>query len=600
MEKSLFENLLVILRKYRLRFFQGFCMVLISNGLLIINPLVFRQAVIAVDPFSPSEGGFLEAFFRWCLGENSSIVWYWALFLFMIALTSAIFKYWMRMTFITVSRDVELEVRAKLFDKIQAQSMAFFDRYGTGELLSRLTNDISSYRDVLGPGIMYPLFFLTMMIPGLLALFYISIPLALISLIPLFVIPIVNYFIRDQIYKVAFAVQKALGKLSSMVQEHFSAIRIVKSYVIESETGRQFRELCDHLFIKNLRLDSLQGSLFPFFTFLTKIITVTLVLFSGVIIFKGWEALSTADFVSFMWIQSYIFYPVLMLGWLIPVYERGRAAYDRLLQIYEEPIEVKDIPHSKLHIPLQADISITGLTFTYPTGETPVLSDLDLDIKGGTFVGITGPIGGGKTTLFKLLTREYEIPMGMISIGGRDIHDYSLKAFHGEIVTVEQVPFLFSKSIAENVRFGRREASLEEMESVARFADLHETILDFPEKYETIIGERGMTLSGGQKQRLAMARAFLVNRSILLLDDIFSAVDAATEKRIFSAMHENFLGKTVILITHRVSILKKMDRVIYMDHGKILEDGTHQELMEKNGHYAALAELQQLEEELSS
>jgi len=597
MEKSLIDNLKVVLIRYRWRLLKGFLMMLVSNSLLILNPLIFRQAVMAFDPSSPETDGFLVSRFGWLMGEHKASIGIWACLLLTIAATSAFFKYWMRMTFITVSREVELEVRSKIFKKIQFQSMAFFDRHGIGDLLSRLTNDISAYRDVLGPGIMYPLFFLTIFIPGLVAMFSIAAPLASISLIPIMIIPFVNFAVRGHIYTMASSVQRILGKMSNMVQEHFSSVRIIKSYVIENAAGMRFRELCRQLQRMSLRLASIQGSLFPFFTFLTKVITVLLVMFSGLFILRAWSDLTTADFVSFMWIQSYIFFPVLMLGWLIPVYERGRASYDRLVEIFEEPIEVQDTPGSHLRIPTGANIIFRGLTFTYPTAEVPALSDVKLEIEGGTLVGITGPIGAGKTTLFRLLDREYEIPRGMILVNDQDIHDYPLQAFHAQIVTVEQLPFLFSKSISENVRFGRREASQEELEVVSRYADFHETVLEFPEQYETVIGERGVTLSGGQKQRLAMARAFLVNRSILLLDDIFSAVDTITEKRIFHAMKENFQGKTVLLVTHRVSTLEQMDRVIYMANGCILEDGPPDRLIAQNGHYAALAELQKMGKE---
>ncbi len=569
-------------------------MLLTSNFLLISNPLIFRQAVMAVDPNSPEESGVLHDFLWRILGEHVSQIWAWVPLLLVIAAASSLFKYWMRVTFITISREVEVEVRSKLFSRIQSQSMAFFDRYGIGELLSRLTNDISAYRDVLGPGVMYPLFFLTLVGPGIAALFAISTPLASLAMIPLFAIPVVNLVIRGRLYHLSLSVQKTLGALSSLVQEHFSAIRIIKSYVIENSAYHHFSKLSQKLMKINIQLAAMQGSLFPFFTFLTKLITVLLVMFSGFIIFKGYSDLSTADFVSFMWIQSYIFFPVLMLGWLIPVYERGRAAYDRLLEIYDEPIEVEDRASVDQEIPQGGDLVFRNLTFTYPAREVPVLKGIDLSIKGGSFVGITGTIGSGKSTLFKLLNREYEIPEGMIEIGGKDIHEYPLKAFHRQIVTVEQLPFLFSKSISENVSFGKKEATQGEIEEVARFADLHETVLDFPEQYHTLIGERGVTLSGGQKQRVAMARAFLVQRSILLLDDIFSAVDAATQTRIFQAMKENFEGKTVILITHRVSILEQMDRVIYFSEGRVIEDGTPRELMDKRGHYAALSDLQRM------
>lgn len=595
MERSLFDALKAVLSRYRLRYASGFLMLLSSNLLLVLNPLIFRQAVMALDPGSPVESSLLQRFFLWLWGSQVSNIWVWAPTLIIIAAASAFLKYIMRVTFITISRDVEVEVRSKLFGRIQNQSMAFFDRHGIGELLSRLTNDITAYRDVLGPGIMYPLFFLTLVGPGLIALFLISTKLATLATIPLFVIPIVNFMIREQLYQRSKEVQKSLAEMSNLVQEHYTAIRTIKCYVIESIFFQTFVKLCQQFFKANLSLATFQGMLFPFFTFLTKMITIALVLFSGFIIYKGLGDLSTADFVSFMWIQSYIFLPVLMLGWLIPVFEKGRAAYDRLLEIYQEPIEVIDRISSELKIPSGASLAFQHLTFKYPSQENNALSDLSLEIEGGSFVGITGPVGAGKSTLFKLLNREYEISKGMISIGGRDIHEYPLKSFHMEMVTVEQVPFLFSKTISENVKFGRREASQEEVEVVSRFAQFHEAIIDFPQQYETLVGERGMTLSGGQKQRLAMARAFLVNRSILLLDDIFSAVDSDTAARIFQAMRENLKGKTVLMISHRVSILEQMERVIYISDGRVVEDGTPCELMQKKGRYAALVELQRMD-----
>lgn len=594
MEKNLFANLKALIGHYRWRFAKAFLMVLLSNCLLILNPLVFRQAVMRLDVNGEKPEGFLDEILRWILGAHIQAIGAWGILLFAISLLSAYFKYRMRYDFISVSRDAERQLRSKLFEKIQKQSMSFFDHHGVGELLSRLTNDISAYRDVLGPGIMYPLFFLTLAVPGMLALFSISTKLALISLIPLLIIPILNSAVRQKIYDISYRVQKGLADLSNIVQEQYSGVRIIKSYVIESILSQRFKEFCRNLIHLNLRLANYQGLLFPFFALLTKLVTVILVLFSAVIILGGWGSLSTADFISFMWLQSYIFFPVLMFAWVLPIYERGRAAYDRLVEIYDEPIEVKEGTTSHLTIPALADIHFNHLSFHYPNSNDRILSDVNLLIKGGSLVGITGPVGSGKSTLFRLLNREYEIPKGMILINGRDIHDYPLESFSREVVSVEQAPFLFSRSVADNVKFGKEDASFEDLEMVSKFADLHDTILGFPEQYETMIGERGVTLSGGQKQRVAMARAFLVDRSILLFDDIFSAVDASTEKRIFQAIKTKFIKKTILFITHRVSILEEMDRVIYMKEGRVIEDGTPSELLKQQGSYAALVELQRL------
>lgn len=577
---------------YRWRFIKAFLLLLLSNCLLILNPLIFRQAVQVFDPHATPSTGILANSLNWILGSHIKSIAPWALILILFASLSAYFKYRMRYGFISISRDAERAVRSKLFDRIQTQSMAFYDRHGIGEILSRLTNDISIYRDVLGPGIMYPLFVSTLVVPGVLALFYISKALALISLIPLVAIPILNIFFRRKIYSLSHKVQKGLADLSNMAQEHYSGIRIVKSYVIEFFLSERFSNFCRGQIGLNLKLNCYQGILFPFFTLLTKVVTTILVISSGIIILKAWGTLSVADFVSFMWIQSYIFFPILMLAWVIPIYQRGRASYDRLVEIYNEPIEIKEGRQTVLRIPQLSDISFNHLYFSYPNSSQTVLKDINITVKGGSFVGITGPVGAGKSTLFKLLNREYEIPSGKIFLGGHDIHDFPLNAFHEEVITVEQVPFLFSRTIAENVRFGKEKATIEDVEMVSRYADLHETILSFPEGYDTVIGERGVTLSGGQKQRLAMARAFLVNRSILLLDDIFSAVDVETEGRIFLAMQKNFKNKTVLLITHRITILEKMDRVIYMKDGVVIEDGTPSELVAKKGFYATLVEFQ--------
>lgn len=565
-------------------------MVLTANVLLVLIPLVFRVAL--ENLFNQEAAAGVSTVPASAYIAIDLPIWVWTLLLVSLALIAAFLKYSMRYAFISISRDAEKEVRSTLFAKIQEQSMAFYDKHGIGELLSRLTNDISAYRDVLGPGIMYPVFFTTLVIPGIAALFYISPSLAMLSLVPLVAIPLLNFLTRKPIYEASYAAQKGLADLSNMAQEHYTGIRIIKGYVAEPQLSDIFSVLGKSLIGINIKLNCFQGLLYPLFTLITKMITAGLAMYAGIIILKGWSTLSAADFVSFMWIQSLIFFPVLMLAWVLPIYARGRASYERLVEIYDEPVEVKDGLVTVSRIPADEAITISHLTFRYPDTQREILKDISLKIQPGTFVGITGPVGAGKSTLLHLLNREYEIPRGMIAIGNNDIHDYPLEAFSEEIVTVEQIPFLFSRSIADNVRFGRESAPIEDIEMVARYADLHETVLEFPEQYETVIGERGVTLSGGQKQRVAIARAFLVDRSILLLDDVFSSVDAKTEGRIFSSMMETFKNKTVLLVTHRLSVLEKMDRVIMLENGKVVEDGSPDALKTRNGKFAALAALQ--------
>lgn len=589
--------MLNIISQYRLRLFTASLLIFISNLLLIINPLIFRQALIALVLNEPIQNNSLNSFFHTILGSYFQSAWAWGLLLLAIAIISALFRYKMRLLFFSVSREVELDIREKLFERIQAQSRTFFDHHKIGELLSRLTNDITAYRDMLGPGFMYPMHFLTLVIPALIALFYISPLMGIISFIPIVAIYVLNFVVRKPLLHVSQKVQRSLSDMSVMVHEHFSGIKLIKSYGIEQAASKLFKGLCEEFSKINMRFASLQGMLLPSLTILTKIVSIILLAMSAAIILLNWgnHPLDVADFLSFMWIQSYIFNPLLMLAWVMPMYQKGQAAYLRLVEIYDEPIEIQDTPETLQHIPNHANIEFRDLNFSYSAQDKPIFSHFNLSIKGGTFVGITGPVGGGKTTLLRLLSREYEVPQSSILIGEHDIHQYSLHAFRRAIVTVEQLPFLFSKSILDNIKFGKQDATFDEVESVARLANLHDDILEFPNQYETVVGERGVSLSGGQKQRVAIARAFMVNRSILLMDDIFSALDTKTEKKIFQTLKSNFKGKTVLLVTHRISILEQLDRVIYIQNGHVIEDGTPEELNRKPGPYKTLVDIQKNE-----
>lgn len=514
-------------------------------------------------------------------------------FLILIAFISAYLRYVMRLTFVKVSRKEEREMRAKIYKKISSQTMAFFDRHGIGELTSRLSSDISSYRDVLGPGLLFPVYFITTVIPGMIALFWLAPKLAWIALIPLIAIPLINKVLRGTVFHLSSRFQALLAEMSNFVQETFSGIRIVKGYHAEDSLLNKFYKYCDRFIGLNVSIMSFQGLTAPFLTMITRLTTTLIVIVAGYLILSGYEIISIADFVAFMWIQSYIYFPVLILGFVMPLYQQGRASYDRIKNLYEEPIDIEE-GDKEDKIPFQADIEFKDLVFIYPHQETPQINGLNLKLKGGRFIGLTGPSGGGKSTLFKLLNREYEIPRGMIRIGGKDIHDYPLESFYQDIVTVEQIPFLFSKTIKENVGFANESASEEDIIKASSLADLHETVLSFEEGYNTLVGEKGIMLSGGQKQRVAIARAFLVEKSIILLDDIFSALDTETESKIFRALKENFDKKTVIISTQRVSTLEKLDEIVVLSKGKVVEQGSPQALIEKGGYFKAMKELDNL------
>jgi len=574
-ENSLIRALYSVIVHYKGRISYAVLCVSLSNLLMVGNPLVFRQAVYMVS------------------GSTETLP-LWVIVLLTLTIGVGVFQYKMRMEFIAISRDVESRLRSKIYDRIQNQSASFFDRHHIGGLMSRLTNDLSAYREVIGPGIMYPVYFTTLVVPALIALFTISIPMALVSSIPVMLLPLLMWIFRRISFHISLEVQKALGSLSTSVQEHYSGIRIVKAYGTENSSLQRFAEKCQNFLRLNTRLEIIRGLFYPFLTMITKVTTILIVMLMSYSTIRGWTILSTADFVSFMWIQSYVFIPVLMLGWTLPLYIHGSASYARLVEIYQEPIEVEDLPQAVHKVPEDASIRFHDLTFSYPGNRIPALRHLTMEIPPGQFLGMTGPVGSGKSTLFRLLAREYEVPHGMIFLGDRDIRDYAYDAIRRHIVYVEQHPFLFSATIRENLLYGNPKATQEQMDDALESADLMETMTNLPQGYETVIGERGVMLSGGEKQRLALARAFLVNRPIMLLDDVFSAVDAETEVKIFTSIKKLFLEKTVMIITHRVSVLEQLDTILYIMNGKVIEKGTPRELLKRGRHYAALVELQNI------
>jgi ATP-binding cassette subfamily B multidrug efflux pump len=577
MEKTLLLNVFSTAKRHWRRYFVSVLLAAIANILLIINPLVLRSAITS-----------LQQSYSWHSLTG------WVFLMLCIAGGATFFQFKMRFGFISLSREVEEKMRLELFTKLQSQTPAFYDRHPIGGLMSRMTNDLENYRSVLGPGIIYPIYFITLVGPAMVAMAYISPSLTLIAAIPILLLPVGMTLLRSMTYETSMAVQRSLATMSTVVHEHYSGMRIVKGYGMEKGALARFFALCHHYLKVSIRLAFINGILFPILTLVTKLVTVFLVIAAGYVISHSWNVLSPADFASFMWIQSFVFLPVMMLGWAFPIYVHGSAAYARLVEIYDQPIEVQQSSNPLESISSKAPISFHGLTFSFPKAASPALLNIKLSLSPGEFVGITGPVGSGKTTLLRLLMREYEISHGLISIGDRDIHDYSHDALRDHFAYVEQHPFLFSTTLRENLLYGNPHATDEELYEALVAADLQKDIDTFPQGYDTVIGERGVNLSGGQKQRLALARAFLSQRPVLLLDDVFSSVDAETERHIFAKMRAMFSQHTIVLITHRVAILHQMDRVVTILQGQIAEEGTPQQLLARRGFYNTLYELQHL------
>lgn len=573
MEKTLAANLLGLIRENKLKYLKAAFLVILSNLLLIVNPFIFRKAANSIS-LSQDNSLFGDPFFLITI-------------LLLASAFSAFFKYLMRIQFVALSREAEEQFRDKLYERLQKQSKSFFDQHPVGELLSRISNDISTYREILGPGIMYPLFAFSMSIPAFVGLFILFPPLALFSLIPLGTLLLIHSFARKAIYSLSKKLQELLSELSVLAEETFSGIRILKTYDFKKIALKKFASRSKkHSFLRR-KMFMIQGALLPFFIALVQASSaMTIYLFS----LKG--SFSIQDFLTFIWLQTYLFMPVMMLGWILSLYEQGKSAYDRLLELYSEPIEVKDEGQKDM-VKGSLDIELKNLTFTYPASKTPSLKNVSLKIAEGETIGITGPIGSGKSTLLKLLQREYEIPKGMIYFARQEIHEYTLNALYSLMATCEQIPFLFSDTVQENIRFGRESASTLEIQDAAHFVDLHDEIEGFPEKYDTMIGEKGLMVSTGQKQRIAVARSLIASKKILLLDDIFANVDASKENKMVSRLIQDFKESTIIIVTNRMSVLDQLDKVCVFQEGRVVEQGDPTKLKKAGGPYQILYEIDQ-------
>ncbi len=555
----------------------------LGNLFYLAVPLLFKQAVQIFN-----EG----------LSPDKSLIQLllWSLLLLMLTLFSAIFKYFSRKSFLVLSLSEERRVKQRLFEKIQTFSEKFYDQYSVGELMNLMTQDMQLFRDMLRIGIYAPLNLLTLVIPTLLTLAWISGTLTMLAIIPLFFVPFIMWNVMRWIYRLTVSRQEALGEISRFTHESFTGIRLVKAYGNETGFVSHLKKLAQKLYSASLRLNTLESSFFPVVVTVTRLVTIALVVTSAFIIAFDLQLFDTSSFLSFMWLQSYLLFPILIFGWALPLIQKGKASYDRLVKVYEWRDPIQNGGESDLKILRAPQISLNNLSFSYTPGEE-VLKKLNATFTGGEMIGITGPLASGKSTLLKLLLRSYETEKGAIKIENIPLQDYPLETLQESIGFVDQTPFFLSDSVLENIKLANRQASVEEIEHALFEAELFETIQAFPSQHQTEIGERGITLSGGQKKRLALARVMMTKRPIILLDDIFSALDSETANRLFKRLKSRLKGHTVIIVDHRASLLAELDWVLYLVKGEILEQGTPKELLKRKE--GALSTLTRLQEALS-
>ncbi len=570
------------LKKYRLTLFWGAITVLFNNGLGVLSPQVVRRAVDDLNKH----------------GVTQHKILIFALILVALALSKGVFQFLTRWLVIGVSREIEYDLRNDMFRHLESLSYSYYQKNRTGDIMARATNDLNAVRMLLGPAIMYTANTLVFTAVALVFMWHISPKLTLYAFAPLPLASIIVQYFGRKIHERFEKIQAQFSDISARAQENFSGARVIRAYAQEEAEVALFETSNKEYVTRSLPLARLTGMLWP---------TLELLLGIGVVItlwIGGREVLlhrmSLGDFVAFNIYILLLTWPIIALGWVINIFQRGTASMGRINEILVAQPEITDadvaadLAASKA---FAGEIEFRDLNFAY--NGVPVLKDINLTVPAGSSLAIVGPTGSGKTTLVSLLPRIYDAAPGSLLLDGRPIREYPLETLRQNIGFVPQETFLFSDSVRENIAFGIESATDEQVRSAAEAANIAGDIEGFPEQYATLVGERGITLSGGQKQRTAIARAIIRDPRILVLDDALSSVDTYTEEKILNHLREVMRDRTTIFISHRVSTVRNADRIAVLHEGRIVELGTHDELLERNGYYTDLYNKQLLEEELA-
>jgi len=573
--KSL-RPLLPYLKRYRWGYAAGTLCVFLTNGILILMPLVIGRA------------------FNDLSRRIYSHMLLYAGLLLAIAVGKGTFQFLTRWIVIGISRDIEFDLRNDLFEKLESLSYSYYQRHRTGDIMARATNDLSAVRNLLGPAIMYTANTIVLTAGALAFMISISPRLTFYTFLPLPVASIVIQYWGRQIHDRFERIQAMFSDISARAQENFSGARLVRAYVQEDAEIRAFESENKEYIRRSLKLVRLMGMLWPTLELMLGVAMVLVLWLGGREVLLG--RIDFGHFTSFMFYMMQLMWPIIALGYVINLFQRGTASLGRLNEIMQEQPEIKDEPGAGDH-EIEGGIEFRGLNFSY--NGTRVLNDVNLRVPAGSSLAIVGPTGSGKTTLVNLIPRIYDAEPGTVLIDGRPIRQYSLASLRKSIGFVPQETFLFSDRIRENIALGVNSATDAEIHDAAAAANIAADIESFPEGYETLVGERGITLSGGQKQRTSIARALIRNPRILILDDALSSVDTQTEDKILNQLRDVMRGRTTIFISHRVSTVRNADRIAVLHGGRIVELGTHDELLALNGYYSDLYNKQLLEEELA-
>jgi ATP-binding cassette subfamily B multidrug efflux pump len=507
-----------------------------------------------------------------------------------------LFRFLWRWYIFGIARTLEYQLRNDLFAHFQKLSTNWFNHHKVGDMMAHATNDINAVRFAFGGGVV--MIFDTIILVSLtlfMMISTISLKLTLFALLPLPLLAFVTQKFGTLIHHRFRSSQESFSNLTDKAQENFSGARVIKAFVQEQAEIKKFTEANQDYVNKNMRLIRVQAVFHPIISLFSGLSLLIVLGYGGLLVMN--QEITLGDFVAFSTYLGLLTWPMMAIGWVINILQRGSASMARLNEIFNTKPEIFDDERTDHTIKeIKGDIEIKDLSFRYPGTDTYVLKDINLHIPAGSTLAIVGKTGSGKTTLVNLLTRLYNIEEGSIRIDGRELHEIPLATLRQSIGYVPQDNFLFSTTISKNISFGLDHVSHDQIVKAAEDAQVLENILDFPKQFDTLLGERGVTLSGGQKQRVSIARALIKNPRILILDDSLSAVDTKTEENILRRLKEIMKERTSIMIAHRISTIKEADHIIVLDEGKIVEEGTHQELLDLNGIYAHMYQKQLLED----
>lgn len=577
-----FKTIWPFIREHKWMYLFGFIWILVTDLFQLITPRILGNIT---DAF---QGGMMS---------SQKLLWY-TLIIIGIALGVAIFRFLWRWFIIGTSRKLEYHIRNQFFNHLQKLSTNFFNHHKTGDLMAHATNDINSIRMAMGPGLIFAFDSLFLTITTISILLSINVKLTILSLIPMPILTLIVLKFGKLIHNRFRIVQDAFAKLTDRVQENFAGIRIVKSFVQEEMEIKKFTDSNQYNMDVNMNLVRIWGMFHPLIEILAALSFVIILSYGGRLVILG--ELSLGNFIAFYSYLGLMTWPIMAIGRVINIFQRGAVSMERINNILFTRPEIHDYSDTVDDHLVQGKIEFKNLTFKYAKNQNPVLKNIDLTIDKGQSLAIVGRTGSGKTTLVNLLLRLFNTQRGQLFIDGVDINKIPLQTLRQNIGYVPQDNFLFSTTIKNNLSFAFAESSQDQVERAAKIAQIYENIDEFPDKFETLVGERGVTLSGGQKQRTSIARAIIKDPKILILDDSLSAIDTQTEEKILHELKKLMKNRTSIIISHRISTIKDADQIIVLEKGEIIEKGTHDQLLENQGLYNYLYQKQLLEERLES